>query len=99
MNTILSGAAVFAAIVLLATPTVNASDCNGTGPKLTTACGSTLKNNCHNKCYCTYEEYVCKNPTPGGLSKHKKELHQCQETCKLQSEADHPINGKVPTPQ
>ncbi len=90
MKSIPSGVGVFAAIALLATPSVNASGCNGTGPKLTTACGSTLKNNCHNKCYCTYEDYICSNPKPGETEKHKKELNQCYQTCKIVQETDHP---------
>jgi len=78
----LLGAVVIAAIALLAMPIAESSDCSGTGPTLKTACGSTIKNNCRGKCYCTYEAYTCGNPKPGGIAQHKKELNQCYAACK-----------------
>lgn len=70
--------AVFTALAVLAIPIAN----SGTGT-LTTACGSTVKDNCFGKCMVTYEKYICgPSVKPGEVAKHKKELHECQQACK-----------------
>jgi|ERR1035438_5487598 hypothetical protein len=83
--------AVFAAFLFLAAPIENSAEANTknvtpstppTTATLTTACGSTVKNNCHGKCYFQYEKYICgPSVKPGGVGVHKKELQECNKSC------------------
>ena len=81
--------AVFAASLFLAAPIAHSATANGTHQKtpcptltLTTACGSTVKDNCRGRCYFEYEKFICGNPKPGQVRQHKKELKQCNQSCK-----------------
>ncbi len=81
--------AVFAAFLFLAAPIANSvtpksdsEQTNAQSSTLKTACGSTVKNTCRGKCYLEYENYICNNPKPGQVAKHKKELKQCYQSCK-----------------
>jgi hypothetical protein len=74
--------AVFAAFLFVAAPVANSVEANGNSSTGTTACGSTEKNTCRGKCYYQYEQFICGNPKPGEVAKHKKELKECYQSCK-----------------
>ena len=81
--------AVFAASLFLAAPIAHSDTAQGTHQQtpcstltLTTACGSTVKDNCRGRCYFEYEKFICGNPKPGQVSQHKKELKECNQSCK-----------------
>jgi hypothetical protein len=74
--------AVFTAFLFLAAPIANSEEANGKNSNLTTACGSKEKNTCRGKCYYEYEQFICGNPKPGQVGKHKKELKECYQSCK-----------------
>jgi len=89
MKATFSFVAVFAAFLFLAAPIANSvtpkaksGEANAQNATLTTKCGSTVKNTCRGKCYYTYENYICGNPKPGQVAKHKKELQACYQSCK-----------------
>jgi hypothetical protein len=74
--------AIIAALSLLAAPMANAVEANSSGTQPCGGGGPKNPNSCRGQCYETYEKYICGNPTPGKVGKHKKELKQCYQSCK-----------------
>jgi hypothetical protein len=73
-------AAVFAAFVFLGVTTAYSAEPAGKGDG--SACGPVRNpNSCPGKCLTTYNNFICGDPKPGQVGKHKKELKQCYKAC------------------
>ena len=82
--------AIFAASLFSAAPIANSvtpkatsGEINAQTLTLTTACGSTVKNNCRGKCYYEYEKFICgkRTPKPGQVTPHQKIYRECVRSC------------------
>jgi hypothetical protein len=75
-------AALAAFLCVAASAAANSAEANVKGANPISACGSPEKNTCRGKCYYQYEQFICGDPKPGQIGKHKKELKECYQSCK-----------------
>lgn len=75
--------ASIAALTFLAAPIANAAEPEGKGGGGGGQCGPVKNpNSCRGKCLTIYMTFICDDPKPGQVAKHRHELMQCYKACK-----------------
>lgn len=75
--------AAIAAFIFLAAPIANAAEPEGKGGGGDPPCGPVKNpNSCRGQCLTTYNKFICGDPKPGQVGKHRHELMQCYKACK-----------------